>query len=101
LIHIAGLPVQIGPLYRQRCAWCAEILVDGDLRNEMWAPGSEPRERFGFEPGHLVEVVTDGPAIAQSVVPHKDGDQLPDGTCVPPRGTRLRLVPSGQAKGGG
>ena len=92
-IHIAGFPVQIGSKYRQqyrqRCAWCETILVDGDRSHEMvTTSGSE--WSWAYEVGVLVEVHVDGPVTGSAVVPHEDGAQLPANACVGP--PKLRIV---------
>lgn len=87
--HIAGFPVQIGTKYRQRCAWCEAVLVDGDLAQEMVAAGSTGEYR-PFEIGALVDVAREGPVTRTMVVPHVDGEQLPANACVGP--PKLRLV---------
>ena len=88
-IHIAGFPVQIGPKYRQRCAWCEAILIDGDLSREMVPEGQE-RGQSKYEPGALVEVTKDGPCTMSAVVAHEDGTELPANACVGP--PKLRAV---------
>lgn len=91
-IHIAGFPVQIGSKYRQRCAWCEEILIDGDMAHEMVATsnGAEPTGPGKYECGALVEVHKDGPVTGTAVVPHTDGDLLPANACIGP--PKLRVV---------
>lgn len=90
-IHIAGHGIQIGTKYRQRCAWCDYILIDGDLSCEASAPGCDPHRARFFGQGELVEVVKDGGVTGTTIVPHKDREQLPPGTCAsPPR--KLEVV---------
>ena len=91
-IHTAGFPVQIGAKYRQRCAWCDAILIDGDLSQEMVPEGTKPG-LFKYETGALVEVTVNGAVTGSAVVPHEDGAQLPANACVGP--PKLRVV-SGQ-----
>jgi hypothetical protein len=88
-IHIAGFPVQIGPKYRQRCAWCETILIDGDLSREM-VPEGQSHGPSKYESGTLVEVHKDGPCTQSAAVPHKDGDPLPANACIGP--PKLRAV---------
>lgn len=76
VVHFAGLDVQIGPLLRQRCAWCGVILVDYDLTRVAVPEGQE-----GGPATWPVStlVLRDGNLSAQ--VPHEDGTPLPDNTC--------------------
>lgn len=90
VIHIAGFPVQIGPKYRQRCAWCDVILIDGDVSREMVSVGDGARGPSKYEVGALVEVTRNGPMIQTVVVQHEDGAQLPANACVGP--PKLRAV---------
>jgi hypothetical protein len=72
-VHIAGLRISIGPLRRQRCAWCGVVLCDDDLRN-LAVPIGQDSEPGGWEPGKQIAV--DG---GMSYV--IDGDQLPETSC--------------------
>lgn len=86
VVHIAGHPVQIGSLYRQRCAWCGAILIDGDAASEMASTSDgQPHTPSKWERGALVEVSSWGATTHQSLVAHQDGRQLPDNACVGPR----------------
>lgn len=76
MIHIAGPYIEVGPLLRQRCGWCGATLLDYDLNRVAVPEGQDPRPAT-WEMGVLVEV--DG--NLSTVVPHNDGDQLPDGAC--------------------
>lgn len=91
-IHIAGFPVQIGSKYRQRCAWCGAILIDGDMSQEMVSTGdgASPSGPGKYEMGALVEVYTAGAMTQTAVVAHEDGTQLPANACVGP--PKLRVV---------
>jgi hypothetical protein len=80
LTHIAGMKVQIGPLLRQRCAWCGAVLCDYDLRNIAVPEGQEGAPAM-WEPGELVRVDGTGLMSASFAVPHTDGDELPDDAC--------------------
>lgn len=51
-IHVAGHAMGVGPLQRQRCAWCPEILLEFDVR-----AASAP---MPFDTGALVRVNDDG-----------------------------------------
>jgi hypothetical protein len=84
-IHIAGFPVQIGTKYRQRCAWCEVVLLDGDGANEMVAPGSDPVQRF-WELGALVAVEGNGSWTVKD-----EGERLPTECCGSQR-PKLRAV---------
>jgi hypothetical protein len=77
VVHIAGLDVQIGQLLRQRCGWCAEILVDYDL-DRTAVPEGQPGRPATWPVGGLVLV--DGGVKVE--VRHTAGDQLPPNTCV-------------------
>ena len=76
VIHIAGPPVEIGPLLRQRCAWCGALLLDYDLERIAAPEGSDPSPPT-WPSADLVLV--DGALSA--VVPHEDGDVLPEAAC--------------------
>ena len=92
IIHIAGFPVQIGSKYRQRCAWCGAVLIDGDMSCEMVAT-SDGRRTHGpskYELGALVDVTINGSVTGSAVVAHEDGAQLPANACVGP--PKLRVV---------
>lgn len=88
-VHIAGLDIQIGPLLRQRCAWCDTVLVDYDLTCTA-SPCGDPCKNFGCRPenhrpatwpvSQLVEVDGAWPRVT-ALVPHIDGDPLPDNAC--------------------
>lgn len=86
-IHIAGFPVRIGSLKRQRCAWCDAILLDYDLSLIAVAPGGDTAEPRHWEMGSLVAV--DGPG--SWIVKHEDGSSIPAGWCGDTR-PALRLV---------
>jgi hypothetical protein len=94
IIHIAGYPLRVGNLYRQRCGWCPAILIDGDLSREMVAPGSERDGPMFWETGALIEVATDGGFTSSALIPHKDGDKLPLRACAAPA-VKLQAVPNG------
>jgi hypothetical protein len=77
--HIAGLVIDVGPLMRQRCAWCGAVLVDYD-RERVMVQADRPadRELPSWPVGELVEV--DGPV--STVVEHEAGvDKLPANAC--------------------
>jgi len=76
MIHIAGPDITIGPLLRQRCAWCGTTLVDYNLDRVAVPVGQGPRPAT-WPIGGLVEL--DG--NASWTVDHQDGAQLPDGAC--------------------
>lgn len=71
--HIAGLRIEAIGFIRQRCAWCAHMLIDYDLRR-VAVPEGQDAPLATFEPGVLVE--TDGSVSV--LIP---GDQLPDNAC--------------------
>lgn len=76
LVHIAAGAIEVGPLLRQRCAWCGAVLIDYDLARIAVPVGQDPRPAT-WPPGELVAV--DG--CASWVVEHVDGDQLPAAAC--------------------
>jgi hypothetical protein len=84
--HIAGYQVQVGPLVRQRCAWCGALLEDHDLTRVAVPEGQDPRPGE-WEPSRLVEV--DG--NMSRVVEHLDGGYVPENCCaaLDPQATRL------------
>ncbi|SDK31097.1 hypothetical protein SAMN04488074_105127 [Lentzea albidocapillata subsp. violacea] len=77
VVHIAGLDVQIGQLLRQRCGWCAEVLVDYDLALTAVPEGQAGRPAT-WPVGGLV-VVDGGVKVSVS---HTAADQLPKNACV-------------------
>lgn len=76
MIHIAGPDITIGPLLRQRCAWCGAVLVDYDLTRIAVPEGQDPTPAT-WPVGALV--VVNGPS--SRLVPHVDGEQLPTAAC--------------------
>ncbi len=74
--HIAGIDVQVGSQLRQRCAWCGAVLLDYALDRIAVPVGQDPRPSTWLV-GELVEV--DGSWSA--IVPHEDGEQLPENAC--------------------
>lgn len=76
VIHIAGSYLQIGPQFRQRCAWCGATLIDTDLRSIAVPEGTDPTPGH-WEPGALVAVE----GTHSYVVPHVDGERLPSTAC--------------------
>lgn len=78
-VHIAGAPVQVATKYRQRCAWCDHVLLDGDTDNEMVAPGSATEVRF-WEMFSLVVIEGNG-----SWSMPDDGGPLPAECCASQR----------------
>lgn len=76
MIHIAGVHIQVGALLRQRCGWCGATLLDFDLDRVAVPVGQDPRPAT-WPVGDLIAV--DG--NLSTVVPHDDGDSLPDGAC--------------------
>ena len=75
-IHIAGLHVQVGYQFRQRCGWCGATLIDQDLRQVMIPEGTDSTPSH-WEPGVLVAL--EGPQAY--VYPHVAGTQLPLNAC--------------------
>jgi hypothetical protein len=88
-IHIAGLPVRVGAIAMQRCAWCGAVLSDCDYANTMSTSSDDPFTPFSA--GHLVEVVFDGPNTVTTLLQHIDGSPMPAGFCGDD-GPRLRKV---------
>jgi len=91
-IHIAGFPVRVGTVQRQRCAWCGEVLIDYDLANMMVAPGDgAPAGPNVWAIGKLVAIDNQPGLRGSWIVRHEDGDNLPAGWCGDER-PQLRLV---------
>jgi hypothetical protein len=76
VIHIAGIEVQVGSHLRQRCGWCGAVLADYALDRIAVPTGQDPRPAM-WPVGGLVEV--DG--HVSTVIPHQDGEQLPENAC--------------------
>ena len=74
--HIAGIDVTIGPLLRQRCAWCGATLIDYDLEKVAVPVGQEGPPGH-WEVGALVQV--DGNMTI--VLDHDESHKLPDNAC--------------------
>ena len=87
-VHIAGLPVQIGSKYRQRCAWCEVILIDGDMAEEMIPEGQKPSGPVMYELNALIDVDKNGFVTQSLVLP--PCDKLPPNACIGP--PKLRVV---------
>ena len=88
IVHIAGMGIRIGSKYRQRCAWCEAILIDGDLAEGMIPAGQEPSEPRMYEPNSLIDVAKDGPVTQFVVLP--PADKLPPNACIGP--PKLKVV---------
>lgn len=76
MIHFAGVDIQIGPLLRQRCSWCGEVLVEYNLLLTAVPEGQEGRP--GTWPISSLVMVDGGLSY---VVEHTDGEKLPENTC--------------------
>lgn len=80
MIHIAGHPVRVGPVMKQRCAWCGYMIAEYDLRliavpnKDDGSPGDPPGS---YPEGDLIRVSSTPGMRSQIVVEHKDGDPLP------------------------
>ena len=74
--HIAGMSITVGPLMRQRCAWCGHLLIDYDLER-VAVPVGQDSTPATWPPGELVRV--DG--NLSTLVDHSDGDLLPVDAC--------------------
>lgn len=68
MVHIAGFPVQTGTKYRQRCAWCDHVLLDGDTANEFSDTGANPAPRF-WEVGAFVASEGHGSWVVGGALP--------------------------------
>lgn len=81
-IHIAGHPVQVGTVLRQRCAWCGAVLIDEDL-SRIAVPVDQADKAYPtWEHGVLVKTnVLDGSGGYWTVVEHTEGDPVPVGCC--------------------
>ena len=99
MIHIAGQPVQVGSVCRQRCSWCGAVLQEVDLKNVAVHPPPKPGEKlvFEFEVGRLIKVEGTNPT-SYHVLPHNDGDQMPAGFCGDEGKPRLRAVTEGSSE---
>lgn len=76
MIHIAGPDITVGEFLRQRCGWCGALLLDYDLSRVAVPVGQDPRPAT-WTLGDLV--LRDGNMSV--VVPHNDGDPLPEEAC--------------------
>lgn len=94
VVHIIGQDVQVGPLRRQRCAWCGQLLADDDLSRMAWQlnpDGTDPGPPGMWPVGELLAVTGDaGSFRAMRTVPleewpdseeHPGRKRLPDNCC--------------------
>jgi len=88
-IHIAGFPVRIGNKGRQLCAWCGFILFDVDHSNVMVAP-NEDGSVWSPSPWPVGQLISVSENV-MTVIPHKDGDDIPLQCCACPP-VNLKLV---------
>ena len=86
MIHIAGQPVQVGSVVRQRCSWCGALIDHFDL-NRIAAYIGEANADADievtiptWEVNVLIEITYGNPRVIQ-IVEHDDGDQLPPSCC--------------------
>ena len=93
VIHIAAQPVRIGPLCRQRCAWCGFVLADHDLERVAvageWEEPSDERP-WGPLPAWPTGALIAHDGAASWVVEEEDpSGPLPAGACakLPPDAT--------------
>lgn len=77
IVHIAGLAVHVDHRVRQRCAWCAALLDDSDLRLIGMPIEDVDKPYPTWEVGALVAQA--GPV--SWVMPYNDGDKLPPQCC--------------------
>lgn len=76
ITHVAGLPVNVGPQLRQRCAWCGAVLIDYNLE-QIAVPIGQEGPPATWEVGAMV--VVDG--NASWVAEDQGDDKLPDDAC--------------------
>lgn len=94
LVHLAGLPVRVGDVIRQRCAWCGALIDDLDLTRVAVAlePGQtddDARRMFVDDDGNpvrgwdgFVAVDDAGAMIVRYQVPHPADGSIPAGSCM-------------------
>jgi len=57
IVHVAGQPMRLGFVARQRCQWCGEPIIDDDLSNAMSPdPFPEPYGVHVFPVGAFVAI---------------------------------------------
>lgn len=76
ILHIAGLPTQVGTNFRQRCAWCGALLLEYGYANTMAPPGQD-----GNLPAWVPFTLLRVDGNATYVVRHMDGDEIPPDSC--------------------
>lgn len=94
VMHIVGLDVTIGPVRRQRCAWCGALLAEDDFSRMAWplnGDGTDPGPPPPWQVGAIVAVLGGrGEGFTgMRVIPEDDwpvsddGDykRIPDGCC--------------------
>jgi hypothetical protein len=42
LVHLAGPSIRVGPVVRQRCAWCGAVIDEWNLDRLAWPEGMDP-----------------------------------------------------------
>lgn len=79
VVHIAGLPVKVGRIVRQRCAWCGAVIDDVDLSAVavVLTGAGDPQLWPTWPVGALLGV--DGGV--RWVIEHADGDDVPPECC--------------------
>jgi hypothetical protein len=85
--HIAGLPLRIANLLRQRCAYCGKILIDfaQPPPKAIFDPLTKKLDRVvipfpePIQPSQLCTIDADGQLV---MVQHESGTNLPAGNCV-------------------
>lgn len=76
VVHIAAIPIKVGPLMRQLCGWCGHELIDHDLRRVAVPVGQDPTPAT-YPVNELIRF--DGPASYP--IEHEDGAALPSDAC--------------------
>jgi hypothetical protein len=91
-IHIAGLALRVGPLVRQRCAWCGIVLLDFDLNSEASPDPLPPWDKRVFAPDTLVRLTVGAGFTELAVVQPEPDHTLPLRCCAVL--TKLVALPS-------
>src|SRR4051812_46195986 len=85
--HIAGFPIGVGDVARQRCAWCGDVLATAHRTNETGVEQAEfPAKKSEdlWQVGSFIRATSDG----RSVVGIVWKDEIPTDACCVARSQR-------------
>lgn len=91
VVHIVGPGYSVGPICRQRCAWCGFKLIDDDAR--LMASADGHGSRF-FPIDRFIAVSVGDGFVGRILIEHEDKERLPANCCAaqPAEAPILRVV---------